>query len=132
MNPVGKILLFLIAAAAVVFAVANRAMVTVSLWPLPFDVSLPLFMAVLGALALGLVLGTMLSLPARERLRRRARTSEKRAEKLAPAKGPAISKTAQGGAGEAEVIGTQPALPRPRRTDNRPTENGQSAGAGSP
>ncbi len=113
------------------FAVANRAPVTVSLWPFPFEVSLPLFMAVLGALALGLILGTTLSLPAREKMRRRAWASEKRTGKLTPAAKPAISK-AEGGAGQADVIGTSTALPRPRRADSRQSENRQSADTGSP
>ncbi|MGE0153119.1 MAG: lipopolysaccharide assembly protein LapA domain-containing protein [Reyranellaceae bacterium] len=40
-----------------VFAVANREKVVVSLWPLPWEASLPLFMVMLLVLFVGLVLG---------------------------------------------------------------------------
>lgn len=41
----------------VLFAVDNRQPVTVGLWPLPWSVDMPLSLAVLGALAVGLVAG---------------------------------------------------------------------------
>jgi uncharacterized integral membrane protein len=70
----------LLAVIAVVFALANRGKVTVNLWPLPIDdVTLPLYFAILGAMALGLVLGVAAAWPARERMRRRARVGERRA-----------------------------------------------------
>lgn len=40
-----------------VFAVANREKVVVSLWPLPWEASLPLFMVMLIVLVIGLVVG---------------------------------------------------------------------------
>ena len=92
MKYVARILLGLLAALAVVFALANRAVVTVNLWPLPFDMPMPLYIAILGAVALGLILGAAASWPARERMRRRARAGERRAaalERAAAAKGPA-------------------------------------------
>jgi uncharacterized integral membrane protein len=45
------------AALAIAFAVANRQPVTVSLSPIPASVELPLYLLVLGALALGAVMG---------------------------------------------------------------------------
>ncbi|WP_073957096.1 lipopolysaccharide assembly protein LapA domain-containing protein [Thalassospira sp. TSL5-1] len=42
-----------------VFAVANRQATTLSLWPLPFEMDLPLFVPVLGALLLGLLIGLL-------------------------------------------------------------------------
>lgn len=97
MRFVARILLGLLAVLAVVFALANREVVTVNLWPLPFDKTMPLYIAVLGAVALGLILGAAAAWPARERMRRRARAGERRAAALeraaeapmAPAKPPA-------------------------------------------
>ena len=93
MKYVARILLGLLAALAVVFALANREVVTVNLWPLPFDTPMPLYIAILGAVALGLILGAAASWPARERMRRRARAGERQAAALeraaAAAKGPA-------------------------------------------
>ncbi|MCC9621382.1 LapA family protein [Thalassospira sp. MA62] len=40
-----------------VFAVSNRAAVTLSLWPLPYELDLPLFMPIMGGLLIGLVIG---------------------------------------------------------------------------
>jgi putative membrane protein len=40
-----------------VFAVSNRALVTISLWPLPFEVDLPLFLPIMVALLVGLGIG---------------------------------------------------------------------------
>ena len=42
-----------------IFAVANRQVTTLSLWPLPFEMDLPLFVPVLGALLLGLLIGLL-------------------------------------------------------------------------
>ena len=82
MKLVARILLGVLAVLAVVFALANREVVTVNLWPLPFDKPMPLYGAILGAVALGLVLGAAASWPARERMRRRARAGERRAAVL--------------------------------------------------
>ncbi|CUW38384.1 conserved exported protein of unknown function [Magnetospirillum sp. XM-1] len=43
-----------------VFAVANRAEIRFDLWPLPFGVELPAYLAVLVPLALGLAAGFLL------------------------------------------------------------------------
>jgi uncharacterized integral membrane protein len=40
-----------------VFAVSNRTAVTLSLWPLPFEVDLPLFLPIMVALLIGLAIG---------------------------------------------------------------------------
>lgn len=63
-----------IAAIVVMFAVSNRAEVPVSLWPLPFSVSLRLSAALLGALAIGIILGGAIAWTsgASRRLRRRS------------------------------------------------------------
>lgn len=49
-----------VAAVATAFAVANRHPVDVDLWPLPITVTLGLYLAVLGALALGLIVGLLM------------------------------------------------------------------------
>lgn len=49
-----------VAALATAFAVANRQVIDVDLWPLPMTVSLGLYLAVLGALALGLITGLLM------------------------------------------------------------------------
>ncbi len=46
-----------IAIICAVFAVENREAVKLSLWPTPFSIDIPLFLMVLGALAIGLVIG---------------------------------------------------------------------------
>ena len=61
---------FSIASMAVIFAVSNRAEVPISLWPLPFYVSLRLSVALLGALAIGIVLGGAIAWTSGARLRR--------------------------------------------------------------
>jgi len=43
-----------------VFAIANRQTVTVSLWPLPWEASLPLFLVLLAVLLLGLMAGGLI------------------------------------------------------------------------
>ena len=46
-----------IAVLIAVFAVSNRAAVTLSLWPLPFELELPLFLPIMVALLIGLGIG---------------------------------------------------------------------------
>jgi uncharacterized integral membrane protein len=67
---------------AAIFALSNRSMVTLDLWPLPFDLDLPLYLVVLGPLAIGLVGGASLAWAAAVPARRRARDTRRRAESL--------------------------------------------------
>lgn len=71
----------------VTFAVANRSAVTLNLWPLPFTMSVPLFAAILGAFAAGLLIGTGFAVFSRQRLRMRVRSTERRAERAERAGG---------------------------------------------
>jgi uncharacterized integral membrane protein len=48
-----------LAAVAIIFAVSNRQMVTVELWPFPWTVDLPLYLLSLGTLAVGIVIGAV-------------------------------------------------------------------------
>ena len=63
-----------ISSIVVIFAVSNRAEVPVSLWPLPFSVSLRLSAALLGALAIGIVLGGAIAWASGARLRLQRRS----------------------------------------------------------
>ena len=58
MRSLMRIILALFIIILVTFAIANREMVTVNLWPLPFTSSVPLFIAILGAFAVGLLIGS--------------------------------------------------------------------------
>jgi uncharacterized integral membrane protein len=56
---VGWLAAIAVAVVIVVFAIANRAPVPVSLDPLPFAIEAPLYAAVLGAFVVGLVAGAL-------------------------------------------------------------------------
>jgi uncharacterized integral membrane protein len=85
MRSLMRIILWLIAAVCVLalatFAVANREIVTLNLWPLPFTVAVPLFSCILGAFAVGLLFGTGVTALSRQRLKIQARSSARRAER---------------------------------------------------
>ena len=82
MTRLDKLLFVPVAAVAASFAVANRTPATLSLWPLPFEIELPLYVAVLGALALGGVLGAAASWLSAGKFRRRARIEARKARSL--------------------------------------------------
>lgn len=58
-----------------IFAVNNREVVDISLWPTPFTVGIPVYLLILGNLGLGLLLGALLmwlgAVPLRVRLHNR-------------------------------------------------------------
>jgi uncharacterized integral membrane protein len=76
------ILIGLVALALVVFAVDNRQVVTVSLWPLPIEASMSLYLVVLLTLLLGFLLGELIAWMNGHRWRREARLKAKRIEEL--------------------------------------------------
>lgn len=82
MKLIGKLVLGVIAVGVVVFALANRGAVTLSLWPFPIDMQVPIYVAILGALVTGLIIGGAMSWFPKRRLRRYARTAERRAASL--------------------------------------------------
>jgi len=57
----------------VVFAIANRQLVAINLWPLEETVTYPLFIVTLGALVSGFLLGAVIMWLSESRLRDRAR-----------------------------------------------------------
>jgi len=67
---------------ATLFAICNRQWVRLDLWPLPLDLPMPLFLAVLAPLALGLAGGATLTWLAAARLRRRVIEQDRRIESL--------------------------------------------------
>ena len=69
---------FPVTVVVVVFAVANRADVTVQFWPLPWSIELPVWLLVLGSL-----LGGLVAWLAAAPRRRRARQTAERARELA-------------------------------------------------
>jgi putative membrane protein len=53
------ILVALFAVVLALFAVSNRLSVALGLWPLPFVIELPLYLAILGALLIGFIAGAL-------------------------------------------------------------------------
>ncbi|MDZ4735476.1 MAG: lipopolysaccharide assembly protein LapA domain-containing protein [Rhodospirillaceae bacterium] len=72
-----------IAVAAVLFAVMNRAPVTIDLWPMPWRIEAPAFLILLGSLAVGLLIGLLLSWLTGGTRRRRMRQLAHENERLA-------------------------------------------------
>ncbi len=83
---VASVAFLAIAAVVVMFAVSNRAEVPLSLWPLPYSVSLRLSAALLGALAIGIVLGGTIAWASGAGRRLRRRSSKPRSTSAATAR----------------------------------------------
>lgn len=62
-----------ITAVVLIFALANRGPIALSLWPFDITIELPIYLAVLGGLLLGFLLGGLAAWLAASRVRRRAR-----------------------------------------------------------
>jgi lipopolysaccharide assembly protein A len=67
---------------AVSFSVTNRELMTLGLWPLPFTLEVPAFLAILVALVGGFVVGGFVVWLGQGRHRRRARMETARATRL--------------------------------------------------
>jgi uncharacterized integral membrane protein len=78
MRIVSWVALALVAVVLIVFAVSNREIVSVGLWPLPAQVELPLYLLVLGTLLAGFVVGELVAWIGGRRWRREARRSRNR------------------------------------------------------
>jgi lipopolysaccharide assembly protein A len=68
----------IVAAVLASFAASNREAVALALWPLPFVAQLPLYLAMLGALCLGAILGALAVAISGARWRREARRRGRR------------------------------------------------------
>jgi uncharacterized integral membrane protein len=73
-----RVVAFVIAVAVVLFALANRGAVTVSLAPLPMERDLPLYVVILLAFACGVAVGGLSHWFATGRRRRAAREEHRR------------------------------------------------------
>jgi uncharacterized integral membrane protein len=67
---------------AAFFAIANREAVTIDLWPVSGPVSVPLFVALVGALYLGFLFGALVTWWAGRATRAKARAEARRADRL--------------------------------------------------
>jgi len=66
----------------IAFAIANTQTITLSFYPLPFQVAVPLYLVILGALVVGVFIGGVSSWLAARRHRRIARQRRRRIEAL--------------------------------------------------
>lgn len=90
------------------FAVANREIVMVDLWPIADRQPLPLFLALGAAFYLGFVVGAVVAWWAGRRARGRAREHARRAERLAREVGQLESRLAENTAATRPVISRAP------------------------
>jgi uncharacterized integral membrane protein len=72
------IVVALVAAVLALFAMSNREAVALGLWPLPFEVDLPLYLAILAALLIGFIAGVLAAWFAGRRWRRENRRRGRR------------------------------------------------------
>jgi putative membrane protein len=72
----------LVGALAILFAASNRAVVDLTLWPLPFSLPAPVYAVALSSVAVGVVWGGLIGWFAAVRARRRARQETRRADNL--------------------------------------------------
>jgi len=76
------IFVLIVAFVLALFAVSNRETVALGLWPVPFLVEIPLYVAVLAALAVGFLIGEFAAWIAGRRWRREARRHARRIASL--------------------------------------------------
>jgi lipopolysaccharide assembly protein A len=90
-----------VGAVCVAFAISNRAGVTLALWPLPFAVALPLYLLVFAALVVGFAVGAVAAWLGGRHKRRRLRRCRRRVaaleSELAAAQAPPAGRAAPGG-----------------------------------
>ena len=77
-----RLLFIPVAVVFVVFAVANRQTLTLNLWPLPLEIDLPVYIALLGALAVGMAVGGSAQWISDGKRRRSARADKRKASAL--------------------------------------------------
>ena len=71
-----------LAALVISFAVSNRDPAVLKLWPLPFELEMPVFLPVLGALATGFIVGGFIAWWSGGRYRRLARRQRNRLNRI--------------------------------------------------
>jgi uncharacterized integral membrane protein len=72
------LVLVLVVAVLIVFAVSNRETVTIDFWPLPTLVDIPLYLVILGTLVFGFIVGELMGWIGSWRWRREARRGRDR------------------------------------------------------
>jgi uncharacterized integral membrane protein len=72
------IVVALVATVLALFAASNRESVTLALWPLPFVLELPLYLATLAGLLIGFIAGVVAAWIAGRKRRREARLRARR------------------------------------------------------
>jgi putative membrane protein len=72
------IVVALVAVVLALFAVSNRLSVALALWPLPFVIELPLYLAILAALLIGFIGGALAAWTSGRRRRRENRLRGRR------------------------------------------------------
>jgi putative membrane protein len=73
-----RIFVLIVALVLALFAVSNREAVSLGFWPVPFLVEVPLYVALLAALAIGFLIGELAAWIAGRRWRREARRHARR------------------------------------------------------
>lgn len=77
-----RILVLAAVVVAAAFAIFNREVVTVDFWPFPYQLLIPLYLLLLASLALGFLIGSVVTWSLQGKWRRRARERARRIEAL--------------------------------------------------
>jgi uncharacterized integral membrane protein len=99
-----------------IFAVANRAPVTLSLWPLPWTAELPGYLVILGGVLVGFAAGALVAWLSGGRQRRAARRNAAEARRLTDE----LAALKRRQAPPAAPPATQVSLPRPAAVGELP------------
>jgi len=100
------VLIAAVAAVCAAFAISNRPVVSLALWPLPFAIDLPLYLLVFAALLIGFVVGAVAAWLGGRHRRRELRRSRRRIGAL---EGELAASRPQFGNG---ALSAGPAMPR--------------------
>ena len=82
MKPIHWLVTLPTAIVLAVFAISNRETVALSFWPLPAELSAPLYQIILSLMLAGFLIGELVAFVNGRRWRREARLQRQRAEKL--------------------------------------------------
>ncbi|WP_374655154.1 lipopolysaccharide assembly LapA domain-containing protein [Dongia sp.] len=110
MNRLAWIVTLPVALLVILFALMNRQEVSLSLWPLPWDISAPLFMFTLGAIVFGFLFGSLATWLSGGHTRQQLRAARR---ELAQARDEAAMTRHQSAPGAGQAIAHRPpqALP---------------------
>ena len=77
-----RIIALMVVVVVALFAISNYGVVTVSIWPVPYVLDLPLYAVVLAGVFIGFVAGSVLTWFSGHKWRREARAKARDAERL--------------------------------------------------